>query len=90
MRRPATVYTAHGEVIRVVDGDTIEVTLDLGWKIFHRVKVRLLFSAPELDTQEGLDAKVELEKQFPAGTLVDVISKRLDKYGRTLGEVKSR
>ncbi len=89
MRR-ADPYVARAEVVRIVDGDTLEVTLDLGWKLYHRVKVRLLESAPELGSAEGDAAKVALEQKFPAGTLVDVISKRLDKYGRTLGELRPR
>ena len=33
-------YRIH-EVNRVIDGDTIDVTIDLGFDIFHQTRVRL-------------------------------------------------
>ena len=35
-------------VDKVVDGDTIDVTVDLGFKIYHRIRIRLSgYDAPE-------------------------------------------
>ena len=42
-----------GYAHRVIDGDTMEVDLDLGFHLMHRVKVRLLgVNTPELDVKD--------------------------------------
>ena len=37
-----TMYEYKCTVDRVVDGDTIDVTLDLGFSVLHKTRVRLL------------------------------------------------
>lgn len=45
-----TEWTVPATIVRVVDGDTLDVVLDLGWKISYRAKVRLArCNAPELE-----------------------------------------
>jgi endonuclease YncB( thermonuclease family) len=45
-----TVWTVPATVQRVVDGDTLEVLLDLGWHLTLTTKVRLArCNAPEMD-----------------------------------------
>lgn len=51
------VYRYRASVYRVKDGDTYEMTIDLGFKASIRVPVRIRdFDAPELPTPEGLSA----------------------------------
>ena len=84
-------------VTRVVDGDTIDVVLDLGFSIFHKCRVRLYgIDTPESRTRDK-DEKVRgklaakfLEDSINNGTKVILRSKLKDskgKYGRVLGEV---
>lgn len=73
---------------RVIDGDTLDVTLDLGWKIFKRDSVRLAgINAPEMRDLEGHASKSYLEMLLPVGTPIHVHSHKLDKYGRCLATV---
>jgi micrococcal nuclease len=51
------VRTAH--VVRIVDGDTLELRVDLGFRVEARLLIRVLgLNAPELPTAAGLQAKV--------------------------------
>jgi endonuclease YncB( thermonuclease family) len=52
------MYEYMAKVTRVIDGDTIEVEIDLGFKIKHTTILRLSgINAPELRTPEGVAAK---------------------------------
>jgi len=45
----APTYEYYGECTRVIDGDTIEVHLDLGLRVYTTIRVRLLgVDAPEI------------------------------------------
>jgi endonuclease YncB( thermonuclease family) len=49
------------EVIRVIDGDTIEVELPLPLDIRYRALLRLIgYDAPEMNLPEGLTARMAL------------------------------
>jgi endonuclease YncB( thermonuclease family) len=75
-------------VIRVVDGDTVWLDLDLGLRILHRSSCRLWgVNAPELGFDGGKEAKAWLEARLPVGKVVLVVSQGLDKYGRPLVEI---
>ena len=91
------MYEYNCQVNRVVDGDTIDVTLDLGFSILHKCRVRLYgIDTPESRTRNK-DEKVRgklaakyLEDAINNGTKVVLRSKIKDskgKYGRVLGEV---
>lgn len=88
-----TTWTVPATVLRVIDGDTLEVACDLGFRITYRAKVRLQgINCPELPTEAGLTARGFTIHYlgFRAGVLppqVTVTSHSLDKYGRVLGEV---
>lgn len=92
----ATVWTVPATVLRVVDADTLDVSLDLGWHITLHAKVRLAgVNAPELATAAGKAARDWVVSQLlrlPNGDIaeyrpVTVVSHSLDKYGRVLGDV---
>jgi endonuclease YncB( thermonuclease family) len=85
-------WTVPGEILRVVDADTYEINLDLGWKITYRAKVRLAgINAPEIATAEGREARDWITAQLRLGSgefrPVTVVSHSLDKYGRVLGSI---
>jgi endonuclease YncB( thermonuclease family) len=69
------LYHYRGEVTRVIDGDTIEVMLDLGCRVYQRRRVRLLgYDAPELfsgdEREAGTAAREELLVLLPIGSTV--------------------
>ena len=91
------MYEYNCTVTRVVDGDTIDVVLDLGFSILHKCRVRLYgIDTPESRTRNK-DEKVRgklaskfLEDSINDGTKIILRSKLKDskgKYGRVLGEV---
>lgn len=83
-----TEWNVPAVVNRVVDGDTVYVTLDLGWYISFYVAVRLAgIDCPEMRTEAGKLARARAVEILPVGTLVHVLSHKLDKYGRTLGTI---
>ena len=75
-------------VTRIIDGDTIEVTLDLGWKLYKNDHVRFVgINAPEKNTPEGIGARDFLSIYLKVGQKVMIHSHKLDKYGRCLATV---
>lgn len=83
------MYTYKAEVIRVIDGDTVVLNIDLGFKIHHITPCRLAgINAPEINAKnEKVRAAAVASKEYLKfllfeGTQVTIISKKLDKYGR--------
>ena len=79
---------------RYLDGDTIEVTLDLGCKVFKVERVRLAgINAPELygaSIEAGKAARDWLFMQLHMAKVVTVTTSKgafYDKYGRYLATV---
>jgi len=82
-------WTVPARVERVIDGDTVAVSLDLGWGIYKRDHIRVAhINAPELSTPEGKLAKAYAETLLPADREITVVSHSLDKYGRALATIK--
>lgn len=55
------MYQYEAKVIEVIDGDTLWVEIDLGFKIFHKVKIRLKgVWCPELNAHDGPKARANL------------------------------
>jgi len=80
---------------RVVDGDTVDIVIDLGFSTFRKERIRLYgIDAPEINTEAGKLAKGFVEEwfwdnpKFFVETTVEgkSVSKR-DKYGRYLGVI---
>ena len=90
------MYEYAATVERVVDGDTIDVTLDLGFSIQYQARIRLLgINTPESRTRDkaekarGLAAKDYVVDCCEAQEAI-VIQTSLDKrgkFGRVLGRV---
>jgi len=89
MTEPITNYTYRALVVNVVDGDTIDVTVDLGFKISSRMRLRLAgINAPETrgsERQAGLESKHWLNRQVLARWITVVTERdKKGKYGRYL------
>ena len=84
------------EVIKVVDGDTVDVNIDVGFSIFHKARVRMYgMDTPESRTRD-LDEKARglISKQFILDKVANakeiVIKTQKDgkgKFGRVLGKI---
>lgn len=86
------MYEYNAKVIRVVDGDTVRLQIDLGFTIRWISNCRLHgLNTPELNDPnpeiriKALEAKQYLIDNLPEE--VKVISRELDKYGRPLLDV---
>jgi micrococcal nuclease len=65
------VYIYRAECVRVVDGDTLVLRVDLGLRCSVEIEARLHgIDAPELRTPEGKQAKVFVERLLPGLPLV--------------------
>jgi micrococcal nuclease len=64
------MYTYCAELIRVVDGDTIYVRVDLGFRLYRDISLRLEgINAPELKTTEGKLSKAAAMSFFDSQPL---------------------
>jgi len=82
------LFTFRADVERVVDGDTLIVVLDLGFRLTARHYLRLRgIDCAELDTAEGKKAKAFVEKAVKGAEYLLVTSTRSDKYGRYLADL---
>jgi endonuclease YncB( thermonuclease family) len=88
------MYHYEARVEGIIDGDTIEFSVDLGFHLYFREQMRLAnYAAPEIRGPErihGLVAKQKLEEILPVGKIVRINSKKTDKYGRWLADVEFR
>jgi micrococcal nuclease len=83
------------KVLKVVDGDTIDVDIDLGFNVSYTQRVRLAgIDTPESRTKDlkekalGLECKDYLSKQLKDALAVVIKTEKPDsseKYGRILG-----
>jgi micrococcal nuclease len=80
------------KINRVIDGDTVDLDIDLGFSITISQRIRLKdIDAPETRTknleekERGLAAKVWLEEQLSREGEWIIETYKEDKYGRMLG-----
>lgn len=77
-----TMYTVPATVVRVVDGDSVELAADLGWRLTIGVSARLYgVNAQEHNLPGGKEATAHLAGLIPPGTQVMLTSVSIDKYG---------
>ena len=96
MSTPPNKFTYPITNIRVIDGDTIEADVDLGFRIRQRKVIRLAgIDAPELRSKDAAErekakaAKAGLERVLLTWQPSEVLmhSTGLDKYGRSLAVI---
>lgn len=77
------MYQYKATVNRIVDGDTVNLTIDLGFRLSYTANCRLSgINAPEMNTEEGKTSKIALSIMLGIGDKVTINSTGLDKYGR--------
>ncbi|MAR21604.1 MAG: hypothetical protein CMD25_06620 [Flavobacteriales bacterium] len=85
------MYKYNAKLDRVVDGDTVDALVDLGFDTWKKVRIRMQgMNAPESRTRDleekarGIAAKIRLEELLGSGKFV-LQSMGVGKYGRCLG-----
>lgn len=72
-------------VDKVIDGDTVDVTVDLGFKIGCKLRIRLArIDAPERGIMGYIPARVRLE-ELVLGKPVRLKTEKISKWGYYLG-----
>ena len=88
------MYTYDIKLDRVVDGDTIDAIIDLGFDVSIKKRVRFLgVNTPESRTRDleekarGLAAKDRVKQLLEGTNRIQLQSHGVGKYGRCLGEL---
>lgn len=86
------MYEYKCKVLNVVDGDTVDCEIDLGFHIKKTDRIRLLgINTPELNSKDPGErdnagiAKKRVQDLAPLVTLIKTHLDKSDKYGRLLG-----
>ena len=95
------MYEYKCKILRVVDGDTVDIDIDLGFGIWvHKERVRMMgIDTPESRTKDltekqfGLASKARLKELLPIGS-IQILKTEIDKsgedkkgkFGRILGD----
>ena len=92
------MYEYRCKILRVVDGDTVDVDTDLGFGVWlHKERIRLYgIDTPESRTRDleekryGNMAKELVKSYMPVGSMQTLITEKdkSGKYGRILGKFK--
>ena len=88
-------YQYKAELLRIVDGDTLDALIDIGFDVFVKKRIRLFgmdtWESRTRDLEEkakGLAAKARLKELIEEdGNKFSLISHELGKYGRVLGTI---
>lgn len=85
---PSGIWEYQARLLHVVDADTVDLEVDLGFSIWMKMRIRLYgINAPELYTPEGQTSREQLLERVPEGSPLKLVSIKdsKDKYGRYLG-----
>lgn len=86
------MYTYKATLVRLIDGDTLDVSIDLGFDISISQRVKLYgIATPDskssnLETKErGLEAKARLMELLTKTFVIKSVLNKRGKYGRIMG-----
>ena len=81
------------EIVKIVDGDTVDIVLDLGFDVYRKERVRInRVDTPETNSKNVTEKKLAVEAKNYVSTWminqkqVKIKTFKDDKYGRLLGE----
>jgi micrococcal nuclease len=85
------MFQYQATVVRIVDGDTAYLDINLGFFIRMTIDVRLNgINTPEIrgpSRAAGLTSKTYVEQAIPVGSTVVVETYKAEKYGRYLADI---
>ena len=92
------MYEYKCKIVKIIDGDTVDVDIDLGFGVWlHKERIRLYgIDTPESRTRDldekvyGLKAKELVETLMPVGSIQTLITEKdkSGKFGRILGKFR--
>lgn len=94
----STRFWYGAQVLKVIDGDTVDLLVDVGFNIHHKIRVRLYgVNTPESRTRDLKEKELGLQaKSFTSDWLdrhkwvfINTIPDKNDKYGRILAKIYS-
>lgn len=80
-------FTYLAKIYKVIDGDTVDLIVDLGFFTYKIIRTRLRnINSPEIKEESGRIARDALREYLPVGTGIGVTTYKdpTDKYGRWL------
>ena len=87
-------YRYKAKILRVVDGDTVDVLIDLGFNIHVKERLRLAgIHAPATRTtdlvekEKGFRSKDWLEEKLAGAVKIIVETRKVGKYGRYIATI---
>ena len=88
------MYTYNAKLVRVINGDTLDIEIDLGFDIIIKQRLKLFgIDTPDSRStnteikQKGLDVKQRLMDLLTKEFKVETMLNKRGKYGRILGKV---
>ena len=88
------MYEYEIKLLRVVDGDTVDAQVDLGFRVHHNIRIRLYgINTPEVRTRDaeekirGKAASARLQELLDGADRIILKSHGVGKFGRCLGEL---
>lgn len=76
-------------VLKWVDGDTVDLDVDMGFSIWSKQRIRLSgIDTPEKGEENYTEATNKAKEIAPIGIAAVLFSHGKDKYGRYIGELK--
>ena len=89
-----TRYTYKAEILKVVDGDTVDVKIDLGFSVYviHRIRLNGIDTPEKNDKDAEVRALADVAHKrllelCPVGSTVTLETFKADKYGRYLADI---
>lgn len=89
------MYEYNAKVIKIVDGDTVDALIDIGFSVWVQKRIRLYgINTPESRTRDLVEKKAGLAAKEQLKTWIEdndnkirIKSHGVGKYGRCLGEI---
>lgn len=80
------MYTYKASIISVINGNTIDADIDLGFNVVIRQRVKL-FGVDILEDKES-EAKTKLSNLLSRNVIIETMLNKRGKFGRVMGNVK--
>ena len=87
-------YSYKAEILNVIDGDTVDAKIDLGFNVcvYHRLRLNGIDTPEKNDKDPAIRAQANTARQrllelCPVGSIVTLETFKPDKYGRYLADI---
>ena len=88
------MYIYNIKLLKIIDGDTIDANIDLGFDVTVKKRIRFMgVNTPECRTRDleekakGLAAKERVRQLLEGSNRIQLTSHGVGKFGRCLGEI---